>query len=92
MSVKISIPYFLKRHTDGADALEVSGNTIGECFKQLMKHYPKTKKWFTFKDGELLSDASLFMLLNGKGMYPIKLDTPTKDGDEISMGLLIGGG
>jgi len=57
-----------------------------------MKHYPQTKRWFSFRDGKLLSDAAFFMLLNGKSTYPIKLDVPTKDGDEISMGLLIGGG
>ena len=92
MSVKMNIPYFLQYYTDSVDVLEVSGNTIGECFKQLMKHYPQTKKWFAFRDGKLLSDAAFFMLLNGKSIYPIKLDIPTKDGDEISMGLLIGGG
>lgn len=78
MSVKMNIPFFLRRHTDSVAVLEVNGNTIGECFKQLMKHYPQTKKWFSFRDG--------------KSIYPIKLDIPTEDGDEISMGLLIGGG
>jgi len=92
MSVKINIPYFLKRNTDSLDVLEVSGKTIGECFKQLMKHYPQTKRWFAFKDGELLTDEAFFMLLNGESIYPIKLDRLTRDGDEISMGLVIGGG
>ena len=92
MSVKINIPYFLIRNRDGADVLEVSGNTVGECFRQLIEHYPQTKRWFAFKDGELLTDEAFFMLLNGESIYPIKLNKPTKDGDEISMGLVIGGG
>ena len=92
MTMKINIPLVLQPYTEETEQFETDCGTVGECFKELMERYPETQKWFAFKDGNLLTDKDIFVLLNEEGVYPVKLNTPIKDGDEISMGFIISGG
>ena len=89
MSIKVHINLLLRQYTNDRDIVEVNGNTVGECLKDLEEQFP-TLKLFN-KDGELLLQLGVFELREGM-LYPNKLDKPIRDGDELSIITMIGGG
>ena len=44
MSVKINIHQTHRQFTDGLDAIEVEGNTVGNCLNHLVKKFPENNK------------------------------------------------
>ncbi len=91
MSVKINIFYpHLKEHTQNQDQVEVEGKTVGECLEHLVKRFPGIEKGIFDKPGELLN--FVYFLINGVGTYPTDLSKPLKDGDELTIVLLLAGG
>ena len=69
---------------------EVNGNTVGECLKHLVKQFPGIEKELFDKNGKL--DSSYDIYVNGESTYPERLAKSVKDGDELSIILIIGGG
>lgn len=90
VSVKINVRYFLPHLTDDQDIIEVSGNTIGQCFEQLITQFPKAKRWLFGKDGNISNFIDIY--LNLESTYPDELTTPVKDGDEIQIVMKLSGG
>lgn len=96
MSVKVHISSLFSHFTDNQRVAEVNGGTIGECLKHLEAQFPKLKLFH--EDGKLLSHLSIYV--NKEPTYsrslgggdPRKLDTPIKNGDEVSIIVMIGGG
>ncbi len=91
MNVKINIFYpHLQQFTNNQEAVEVSGNTIGECLGDLVKQFPGIEKGIFDKDGQLLNYVYLF--INGKATYPTNLAMQVSEGDELTIALLLAGG
>ena len=90
MSIKVNIHQNLRHLTDGLDVAEVSGNTIGQCLEHLVKQFPNIKKGLFDKHGKLLNYVDIYV--NGESAYPEELVKSVKDGDELSLILIIAGG
>ncbi len=90
MSVKVNIHPLLYHITGDVSALEVSGNTVGECLEAMLARFPEARKVLFGKDGRLLNYVSIYV--NGESAYPEELTRPVSDGDEIHVVLIITGG
>jgi len=94
MSIKINIDPILYDFTDthevAEDVVEASGNTVGECLQYLVTQFPEIKKVLFDKEGELLRYLDIYV--NLESAYPEDLAKPVKDGDEIDIIPMIGGG
>jgi len=90
MSIKINIPSYMKPFTNNMEVVEVNGSTVGECLSHLVKQFPDMKKQLFSKNGELFE--YIIIPVNGESTYPEQLAKPVKDGDELNIVLIIGGG
>jgi len=88
VSIKANIPPIFHSSTNGVKTAEVNGSTVDECLKYLMELFPKLELFD--KDGELASYLGIHV--NGVNAYPEELKKPVKDGDELSIILMISGG
>ena len=97
-SIKIKIPLsYVQSFTDDTDfvqltqeVIEVSGSTVGECLNHLVKQFPGMKKQLFSKTGNLFEN--IIISVNGESAYPEQLAKPVKDGDELKIVFIIGGG
>ena len=92
MIVKVKIDSLLSDYTNSQRTAEVKGSTVSECLKHLAEQFPGLEP-FT-KDGKLLvyQDSYLGVFVNGEIVYSKELDKPVKNGDELSVILMVGGG
>ena len=90
MGIKLEIPSYLQFATDGREAIELEGDTIGQCLDRLTKQYPvMTEKLFD-PEGKLHPYIGIY--LNGEDAYPDELTKPVQSGDEVYILYVIGGG
>ena len=90
MSIKINIPSYMKSFTNNIRVVEVNGSTVGECLNHLVKQFPGIKKRLFSRKGNLFENITVSV--NGESAYPEQLAKPVKDGDELNILLIIGGG
>ena len=90
MSIKIVIPPYLRSFTNNVEVVEVNGSTVGGCLDNLTKQSPDIKKVLFAKNGELLDYVNIYV--QGKDAYPEELAKPVKDGDELQILYILGGG
>ena len=90
MSIKIVIPSYLQSQTNNVETVEVNGSTVGECLNQLVKQFPRMEEMLLDKNGKLFAYVSIY--INGEDAYPEELAKPVKDGDELYMLYIVGGG
>ena len=90
MSVKIKIPSYMKSFTNNMVVIEVNGNTVGDCLNHLIKQFPGMKKQLFSIDDNLFEN--IIISVNGESVYPKQLAKPVKDGDELDIIFIIGGG
>ena len=90
MSVKINIPGYLQPFTNNNEEVEVNGNSVGGCLGHLIKQFPGIEEMLFAKHGQLFDYVNVF--INGEDAYPNELDKPIKDGDELHVIYIIGGG
>jgi sulfur-carrier protein len=91
MPVKVRIPSPLRTFTSGADIVEVDGANVGEALNQLKEKAPGIETRL-FKGGTTLN-RFVNVYVNQEDIRHIKnLDTPVKDGDEVSIVPAIAGG
>jgi len=90
MSTRINIPHEWRHHTKNNSIVEVCGNTVGQCLNDLVRQFPKIKLGLFDKDGKLQNYVSIY--INRESSYPEVMTMPIKDGDEIDMVIMIGGG
>ena len=88
--IKINIPSYMQSFTDNMKVVEISGSTVGESLNHLIKQFPGTKKWLFSKHGNLFEN--IIISVNGESAYPEQLAKPVKDGDELKIVFIIGGG
>ena len=90
MSVNITIPGFLQRTTNGIKTAKVHGNTVGDCLYKLVELFPSIGNELLDEQGELLPYVDI--RVNRQTGWPEKLAKPVKDGDELHILFMIGGG
>ena len=89
-SVKINIPSYMQSFTNKMEVVEVNGSTVGECLTHLVKQFSGMKEQLFSKHGDLFEN--IIISVNGESAYPEQLTKPVKDGDELNILLIIGGG
>jgi len=90
MSIKINIPSYMRSFTSNMRVVEVNGSTVGKCLSHLVKQFPGMKKQLFSKNGNLFEN--IVISVNGESAYPEQLTKPVKDGDELNIVVIIGGG
>ncbi len=90
MSIGINLHKTHRQYTDGKEIVNVNGNTVGECLRDLVSQYPEIEKQIFDNKGNLLSVLEIY--LNGASAYPDELKKAVKDGDEIHLLTMLAGG
>jgi molybdopterin converting factor small subunit len=90
MPVKVHVHVTHRQFTNGQDVVTVEGNTVGECLNHLVRQHPGMEKALFAKKDKLLNVVEVF--LNHASAYPNELTKPVKDGDEITLLVMLAGG
>lgn len=90
MRARIRIHPLLQDLAHGQEMVEVEGKNVGECLADLERQFPGMREYIFDRNGKLLKQVEIF--INGKTTSPNELATPVKDGDEISILMLLSGG
>ena len=91
MAVKLEIPTALRQFAGKQASVEFNAATVGEALKQLTGAYADLGKHLYTDDGRIRSFVNIY--LNDEDIrYLQKENTPTKDGDTISIVPSIAGG
>src|SRR5581483_10545628 len=91
MAVKLEIPTALRQFAGKQASVEFNAATVGDALKQLTGTYGDLRKHLYTEDGRIRSFVNIY--LNDEDIrYLQKENTPTKDGDTISIVPSIAGG
>jgi molybdopterin synthase sulfur carrier subunit len=91
MSVKVRIPSPLRTYTNGADVVEASGATVGDVLEALKGKAAGIETRLFKGPGQLNRFVNIYV--NEEDIrFQKNLETPVKDGDEISIVPAIAGG
>jgi adenylyltransferase/sulfurtransferase len=91
MAVKVIIPTPLRVYAGKRDSAEVKAGTVGEALAQLTTEFADLRKHLFTDDGKLRSFVNVYV--NDEDIrYLAKENTPTKDGDVVSIVPSIAGG
>ncbi len=91
MSVKVRIPSPLRNYTNGADVVETSGANVGEVLNGLKAKAAGIETRLFKGEGQLNRFVNVYV--NDEDIRFLKnLETPVKEGDEISIVPAIAGG
>jgi MoaD family protein len=87
----VRIPTPLRKLTQGQEEVSAQGATIGELIADLEKNYPGIKARICDDGGQVRRFVNIF-LSDEDIRFLQNLDTPVKDGDEVSIVPAIAGG
>jgi len=87
----IIIPTALRAYTENQTSLQVEASTVGEAIQQLVERFPKLKPHLFNEEGRLRSFINLY-LGDEDVRYLQGLDTPLKEGDELTIIPSVAGG
>lgn len=91
MAVKVRIPTPLRTLTNGVDVAEISGASVGEVLNQLSAKFDGMDKRLFKQPGELNRFVNIYV--NDEDIrFLDNLNTPIKDGDDLSIVPAIAGG
>jgi adenylyltransferase/sulfurtransferase len=91
MSVKVIIPTPLRVYASKKESTEVTAKTVGEALGQLTTQFGELRKHLFTENGKLRSFVNVYV--NDEDIrYLSQENTPTKDGDTISIVPSIAGG
>jgi molybdopterin converting factor small subunit len=91
MAVKVIIPTPLRAYAGKRDSAEFSAKTVGEALGRLTAEFGDLRKHLFTEEGKLRSFVNVYV--NDEDIrYLAKENTPTKDGDTISIVPSIAGG
>jgi molybdopterin converting factor small subunit len=90
MPVRVNIHTTHRQFTNGLEVVSVEGNTVGECLTHLVQQFPGMEKALFAKKDKLLNVVEVFV--NHATAYPNELTKPVKDGDEITLLVMLAGG
>ncbi len=90
MAVRVMIPTPLRQYTGGKDAVESTGATVSEVLQNLGKQYSGITERM-LDAGKIRRFVNVYV--NDEDIrYLSNLDTPVKDGDEVSIIPAVAGG
>ena len=91
MPVSVRIPTPLRTFTKGADEVKVNGNNIKDIIENLEANYKGIKERICDEKGQIRRFINFY--LNDEDIrFMDNLNTPVKDGDNISIVPAIAGG
>ncbi len=90
MAIKINIHPALQHFTNDLNVVEINGSTVGQCLDQLIRQFPGISTEGFYKNGKLSQFVEIYV--NQERVAHDGLAIPTKDGDEIHIVLMLGGG
>ena len=90
MSITVKFHQTLCHLTNNQATAEVRGTTVGECLNDLVRQFPGIQTKLFDKKGKLLNYVDVYV--NLESSYPEELAKPVKDGDTLSITLMIAGG
>ncbi len=91
MSVTVKIPTPLRRVTDGVDQIEADSDQLAGVLAQLNEQFPGIKERLFNDEGALHRFVNIYV--NGEDVRFLSgLDTPLKEGDEVSIVPAVAGG
>ena len=91
MAVKVMIPTPLRAYAGKRESAEFEAKTVGEALALLTRDFDELRKHLFTEDGNLRSFVNVYV--NEEDIrYLSKENTPTKDGDIISIIPSIAGG
>lgn len=90
MGIRIRLGELLRQYSNSRGIVDVNGDTIAACLQDFIRRYPRAGSWVFDRDGRLL----VLINLNGEStlIKQERLDTKVKDGDELFLYMLLGGG
>jgi sulfur-carrier protein len=91
MSCKVKIPTPLRRHTEGASAVEVKGDHVREALDELLSRYPSIGERLFDGHGQVKPHLNIF-LNNEDIRFLGGLDAPLRDGDTVVLLPALAGG
>ena len=91
MPVQVRIPTPLRKFTDGSESVSATGATVGAIVQDVESRHPGLKERICDDTGKVRRFVNVYV--NGEDIRFIgSLDTPVKEGDEISIVPAIAGG
>lgn len=89
--VTVRIPTPLRKHTDGKEEVSAEGATVGDVLNDLEKNHAGIKARICDESGAVRKFVNIFA--NDEDIRHLNnLETPMKDGDEVSIIPAIAGG
>ncbi len=90
MAIRVTIPTPLRQYTGGKDTVEAAGTSVYEVLANLGKQYAGITERL-LEGGKIRRFVNLYV--NDEDIRYLKnLDTPVKDGDELSIIPAVAGG
>ncbi len=91
MSIQVRIPTPLRKLTGEQEVILANGNTVGEVIQWLTETYPSLRERLRDEKGEVRRFINIYV--NNEDIRFIQnLETPVKEGDQISIIPAIAGG
>ncbi len=90
MPIRVQIPPPLRQHTDGKDAVDAKGTTVQEVLDDVGRQFPGITQRL-FDNGQVRRFVNVYV--NDEDIrYLSNLETPVKEGDQISIIPAVAGG
>jgi len=90
MSIRVHIPTPMRQHTDSQPMVEAQGITVRALLEDLSRKYPALSQRI-FENGQVRRFVNVYV--NDEDIrYLDSLETPIKDGDEVSIIPAVAGG
>ena len=90
MAVEVRLPTVLRSHAGGASVATVDGATVGEVLAKLVAEHPGMAGQVLTDDGALHKFVNVYV--DDDVRYLQGLNTPVKDGAEVSILPAVAGG
>ncbi|HEV2126491.1 MAG TPA: ubiquitin-like small modifier protein 1 [Chloroflexota bacterium] len=91
MAIKVRIPTPLRRLTGGASELSVDGTTVQDALSNLESKHPGFRERLYDENGEIRRFVNIYVA--GEDIRFLKgVETPVKEGEEISIVPAVAGG
>ena len=91
MPVDVRLPTLLRSQAGGRCTVSVDGSTVGEVLQSLVSSHPGMSGQVLNADGSLHRFVNVYVN-DDDVRYLSALDTPVKDGDEVSILPAVAGG
>ncbi len=90
MSIKVRVAWHLKHLTGGQGLVEAEGRNVGQCLDNLEARFPGIKEEISVRQKELRGLYQIF--IKSTNSYTLKLDSPVKKNDELTIQFIVSGG